>query len=102
MAAGKAVTAAASSGSSSSSSFADVPSGEWYADAITWTDARIPELDCADAAEISDWAYDAMAWCTVNGIIEGKDGGILDPKGKATRAEMAAMLMRFLSHTTEE
>ena len=54
-------------------------------------------LDFTDAADISDWAYEAMCWCSMNDIVEGKGDGILDPKGKATRAEVAAMLMRFLS-----
>lgn len=61
--------------------------------AETW----IPQLTYTDVAEISDWAYDAMGWGTMNGIIEGKGNNILDPKGKATRAEAASMLMRFLS-----
>ena len=62
------------------------------------TEAWIPQLTFADTAEISDWAYDAIGWCTANGIIEGKGNGILDPKDKATRAEVAAMIMRFLLH----
>ena len=53
-------------------------------------------LDFTDAADISDWAYEAACWCNMNGIINGKGNGILDPKGQATRAEAAAMLMRFL------
>lgn len=61
------------------------------------TEAWMPQLSYTDITEVSDWAYDAMGWCTTNGIIEGKGNGILDPKGKATRAEVAAMLMRFLS-----
>ena len=65
-------------------------------------DAQMPQLDYNDTAEVSDWAYEAMSWCTANGIIEGKGDGILDPKGKATRAEAAAMLMRFLTRQTEK
>ena len=30
------------------------------------------------------------------GVINGKPGGVFDPQGEATRAELAAMLMRFL------
>lgn len=62
------------------------------------TEAWIPQLTFADTAETSDWAYDAIGWCTANGIIEGKGNGILAPKDKATRAEVAAMIMRFLLH----
>ena len=32
----------------------------------------------------------------MNGIVMGKGNGILDPKGNATRAEAATMIMRFL------
>ena len=50
----------------------------------------------ADGAQVSAWARDAMGWALAQGIVSGKDGGRLDPKGCATRAETAAMLMRFL------
>ena len=53
-------------------------------------------LDFVDAVDVSDWAYEAMCWCNMNGIVQGKGDGILDPRGKATRAEAAALLMRFL------
>ncbi len=49
-----------------------------------------------DAAEISDYAREAMAWAVEQGIITGKSGGVLAPKGQATRGETAAMLMRYL------
>ena len=51
-----------------------------------------------DGAEVSGYAREAMAWSVEQGIITGKDGGILDPKGTATRAEAAAMLMRYLQN----
>ena len=50
----------------------------------------------ADGAQVSPWARDAMRWALAEGFVSGKDGGRLDPKGCATRAEAAAMLMRFL------
>lgn len=50
----------------------------------------------ADAAKVSDWAVDAMKFCVSNGIIKGRDASILDPKGYATRAELAQMLSQFL------
>lgn len=49
----------------------------------------------ADAASVSGWALDAVTWAVENEIIHGKGGGILDPKGEATRAEVATMLMRY-------
>ena len=53
-----------------------------------------------DAGSISEWAKEAMDWATTQKVINGKkakDGGaILDPKGKATRAECAAMMKNLL------
>ena len=47
-----------------------------------------------DANEVSDWAVDAMVWATQEGIINGMNG-YLKPQAGATRAQLAAMLMRF-------
>lgn len=47
-----------------------------------------------DGAADSDWAVDAMVWATGLGIINGM-GGYLKPQSGATRAQLAAMLMRF-------
>lgn len=44
------------------------------------------------------WAAEAMRWVVGAGIISGKGGNILDPTGKATREQAAAMLMRFLTN----
>ncbi|MGI5930310.1 endo-alpha-N-acetylgalactosaminidase family protein [Pseudoflavonifractor sp.] len=49
----------------------------------------------ADGGTVSDWAADAMAWAVEEGILTGKNGGLLDPQGNATRAEVAVILMRF-------
>ena len=49
-----------------------------------------------DAYEVSDWAKDSMIFCVSNGIIQGKTETTLDPKGYATRAELAQMLSQFL------
>ena len=48
-----------------------------------------------DAASVSEWATDAMLWATQNGIITGTTAATLAPHGTATRAQAAAMLMRF-------
>ncbi len=56
------------------------------------------ELHFADADRASDWALEALHWAVENGVISGKDG-LLNPTGKATRAEAAAMLMRHLKNT---
>ena len=48
----------------------------------------------ADADTVSDYAADAMRWAVENGIINGSHGR-LNPKNNATRAQVAAVLMRF-------
>lgn len=54
------------------------------------------ELHFHDADEVSGYALDALRWAVENGIINGKGGGILDPQGQATRAQVAQMLMNYL------
>ena len=52
-----------------------------------------------DAGEVSDWAKDALSWTVAMGIIGGteENGKVyLDPQGNATRAQVAAILMRYL------
>ena len=49
-----------------------------------------------DADLISDWAKDAVLWATKTGLLSGRDNNLLDPTGQATRAEVAAILMRFI------
>ena len=49
----------------------------------------------ADKDAASGYAADALCWAVGEGLLTGKDGGRLDPAGTATRAEMAAILMRF-------
>ena len=49
-----------------------------------------------DAASVSSWAVDAMNWALEQGIITGMGDGTLSPQGTATRAQAAAMLMRFV------
>ena len=60
-------------------------SGSWY----------FP-LSFDDAASISDWADEAMHWCVMKGILNGSNNK-LNPTDNASRAEVAAMLMRFLT-----
>ena len=48
-----------------------------------------------DGDSVSPWALDGIRWAIDAGLMQGKDGGVLDPLGTATRAEVAAMLMRF-------
>ena len=48
-----------------------------------------------DAQSVSSYAVPALQWANAVGVVTGKSGNKLDPKGNATRAEVAAMLMRF-------
>lgn len=51
----------------------------------------------SDAADISEWAQDAMAHVTGLGIMQGGDGGRLDPAGVTNRAALAVMIQRMLT-----
>ena len=50
-----------------------------------------------DAAQVSAYAGEALRWACGSGLINGMDGNRLAPQGSATRAQVAAILMRFLS-----
>ena len=51
-----------------------------------------------DEGEIADWAQDAMAWANAEGVLNGRSETMLAPNGTATRAEIAALLMRFIQN----
>lgn len=50
-----------------------------------------------DNSSVSSWAKTAMQWCVSQGLITGKTGGLLDPQGSATRAEVATTLQRLIT-----
>ena len=52
-------------------------------------------LDYPDWGSVNQDAYEAMCWCTMNGIIVGMTDGSLQPQSPSTRAQVASMLMRF-------
>ncbi|MFI3249798.1 MAG: S-layer homology domain-containing protein, partial [Eubacteriales bacterium] len=54
-------------------------------------------LDFGDIAEVSQWGYEATAWCTMNGIIEGRDGGNFAPSAHANRGEVAQIIMNYVT-----
>ena len=53
-----------------------------------------------DASRVSGYATDAMRWTVEQKIIGGSDGR-LDPQGNATRAQVAAILMRFIQNVAQ-
>lgn len=59
------------------------------------------ELDFMDAGSTSKYAWKALCWANEDGIISGKPGKVLDPKGRATRAEVAQMIKNHLSKQRE-
>ena len=63
---------------------------------ILWRMAGSPAAEgvesFADRSEISSYAVTAVAWARQNGVVNGKDGNRFDPKGNATRAEVAVIL----------
>ena len=50
----------------------------------------------ADSNKISGYAKNAVTALVKQGIINGRPGNIFDPKGMATRAEVAAVMRRFM------
>jgi hypothetical protein len=63
---------------------------------------NIGSIPFDDSDEIADWARDAVMWAYANGIITGKPGNIFDSRGQATRAEIAAILHRFILAIEED
>ena len=56
------------------------------------------EIDFPDAGEVSSFAKDAMSWAVAEGLFKGDDAtGELNPTDGAARAEVAAVLMRFIN-----
>lgn len=48
-----------------------------------------------DASNISSWAKDAFAWAIETGLITGMSDNTLNPKGNATRAQVATIIERL-------
>lgn len=118
--------------------FADVPDGQWYTEAVRWAVAknivsgysstqfgpndpvtreqaaaflyryaRMKGSDISvqdetvlkkytDAGKISKYAVTPIAWAVENGIIAGTSTTTLSPKEQATRAQVAAFLVRYI------
>lgn len=122
--------------------FTDVPTGQWYSDAVSWASANgivdgygggmfgpsdpITREQLAailnrysqhkgydagttgsiagfsDASQVSSYAVDSMAWAVGNGLISGTGNNTLAPKGNATRAQVATILMRFCENFVDK
>jgi hypothetical protein len=62
------------------------PQGDWAV-----------RLDFEDVDQISDWAVKGAMYAYLKGLIGGKPGKLFDPQGFATRAEVSAILHRFVT-----
>ncbi|HMM05146.1 MAG TPA: S-layer homology domain-containing protein [Clostridiales bacterium] len=54
-----------------------------------------------DAGKVSPWAADAVKWAVAEGLIHGVKATLLDPGGKTSRAQVATILMRFVTSIEE-
>ncbi len=74
--------------------------------AILWRYAGEPVAESvatfADEGSISGYAAEAVHWARSNGVINGKSGNLFDPKGTATRAQVATILRNYLTMTPAE
>lgn len=61
-----------------------------------FTGAWTFQLDYPDAERVSSYAYEALCWMTMNGVIGGMTDGTLNPQGSATRAQVATILQRYV------
>ena len=50
----------------------------------------------SDADRVSSYALDALLWAVARGVVRGNDDGTLDPRGTATRAQVAQIMMNYL------
>ena len=68
--------------------------------AILWRYAGSPAAesgtDYADESAIASYAVTAVDWTRDTGVITGRDGNVFDPTGRATRAQAAVILHRYL------
>lgn len=69
-----------------------------YAEWLGMDTSARAESTAPDASEVSDWAADAVSWAVAEGYILGdEDTGAVCPADSATRAEAAAIVMRFVN-----
>ena len=62
---------------------------------LNTSNAGLVAPEFADRSHIAAWAAEAMSWGSTRGILNGKGANRVDPNGTATRAEAAAMIVRF-------
>lgn len=58
-------------------------------------------LPCEDRAEISDWAYAAVCFCTMKGLLSDTDG-YFRPQDHVSRAELAGVIAALAQYEAEQ
>lgn len=68
-----------------------------YAKSVAKTDLTVSRdlSSYADADAVGSWAADGLSWAAGAGLVNGTNATALSPKGRATRAQAAAMLQRL-------
>ena len=74
--------------------------------AMLWRYAGSPRVDGSlssftDGAQTSSWAQPAMIWAVEQGLITGVGNDRLEPRGQATRAQAATILMQFVQNMAQ-
>lgn len=55
-----------------------------------------------DESQVSGWAKETVSWAVAEGLLQGYPNGTLSPRGNATRAEVASILVRYAGIREEE
>ena len=55
-----------------------------------------------DAATVNAYAVEPIRWAVGTGLISGMDDGTISPTGRATRAQVATILMRFCENVAKD
>jgi hypothetical protein len=72
-----------------------------FADFLNKADITGSSLAYADSQSISSWAMDGAKYCQETKVITGREGGSFAPQESATRAEVAAVINRFIKTIVE-
>lgn len=59
-------------------------------------DVSDEEVSFTDADQIADWAKEAVEFCAGAGLVQGPGDGTFNPKGTASRAEVATLITNFV------
>ncbi len=70
-----------------------------YAKYLEKNTEKTVSLEYTDADKIHDWARDAVVYCTANGLVSADTDGRIRPTEQATRADVALLMMNFLTKT---